>query len=234
MTPNNALNYRSLRSLDVQKLYFWPPVSLIVSGAHMNHRNFLTFTLLVVFNVTPALADWSMDFARITCIPEARYFRVDYIAISGPAVFLESQFNDEKQAKRLLAWKNAGYHEVRDFNYECSLPESVYKLTTHQPSASERGMCGGAPRITLNLLRNDRPILDKVTFGYDCFGGPTVTSAEITDGLQGWDTRQMTLCLLPKDSETQKCEFLSETYGAISEATPITQEKIEEYGAKHR
>ncbi|RMH82575.1 hypothetical protein EA796_19710 [Pseudomonas sp. AOB-7] len=28
--PNNALNCRSLRSLDVQKLRFWPPVSLIV------------------------------------------------------------------------------------------------------------------------------------------------------------------------------------------------------------
>jgi hypothetical protein len=30
--PNNALNCRSLRSLDVQKLRFWPPVSLIVRG----------------------------------------------------------------------------------------------------------------------------------------------------------------------------------------------------------
>ena len=27
---NNAHNYRSLRSLDIQKLHFWPPVSLIV------------------------------------------------------------------------------------------------------------------------------------------------------------------------------------------------------------
>ena len=30
MAHNNALNCRSLRSLDVQKLRFWPPVSLIV------------------------------------------------------------------------------------------------------------------------------------------------------------------------------------------------------------
>lgn len=36
---NNALNCRSLRSLDVQKLRFWPPVSLIV--IHLQARSVL-------------------------------------------------------------------------------------------------------------------------------------------------------------------------------------------------
>ncbi|RRW40377.1 hypothetical protein EGJ52_21550 [Pseudomonas luteola] len=36
--PDNALNYRSLRSLDVQKMRFWPPISLIIrSLEHASH-----------------------------------------------------------------------------------------------------------------------------------------------------------------------------------------------------
>lgn len=95
-------------------------------------------------------------------------------------------------------------------------------------------MCGAAPQITLNLVRYGIPILDKVIFGDDCFGGPTVLSTEITDGLQGWDTRQMTLCLSPGSDSPKKCEFLSETYGAISKAIPINQEKVGKYVEKSR
>lgn len=181
-----------------------------------------------------ASADWSMDFVRITCIPEARYFRFDFTPVSGSAVLLEAQFDEIKRKQKLQAWEKQGYYEATNLNYECSLPESTYKITATQPPARERGMCGGTPQITLSLIRNGTPILDKVIFGDDCFGGPTVLGAEITDGLQGWDTRQMTLCLSPGDNSPKKCEFLSETSSAISKAIPINQEKVDKYVGKSR
>ena len=175
-----------------------------------------------------------MDFVRITCIPEARYFRFDYTPISGSAVLLEAEFDDKRRSQRMLAWKKQGYYDATNLKYECRLPESTYKISAVQPPPSERGMCGAAPQITLSLLRDGTPILDKIIFGDDCFGGPTLVSAEITDGLSGWDTRQMTLCLSPNSDAPRVCEFLSETYGDISKAIPISQEKVGEYVKKHR
>ena len=58
-------------------------------------------------------------------------------------------------------------------------------------------------------------------------------SVEITDGLKGWDTRQMVLCISPKTDAKQICEFLSETYNDISEAIPINQDKIRRYVEKN-
>jgi hypothetical protein len=134
-----------------------------------------------------AIADWSMDFVRITCIPEARYFRIEYAPISGSAALLETQSDDKQRSQRMLAWKKHGYYEATNLQYECRLPESTYNISAVQTPESEHGMCMAAPQITLSLFRNGIPILDKVIFGNDCFGGPTVVSTEVTDGLEGWD-----------------------------------------------
>lgn len=77
-------------------------------------------------------------------------------------------------------------------------------------------------------------MLDKVIFGDACFGRPSVLSVEITDGLEGWDTRQMMLCLSPKAGMPQVCKFLSETYSDISKAIPIDQNKVEKYAEEER
>lgn len=195
----------------------------------MKTPTLITFSAALFSCSGSAIADWSMDFVRITCIPEARYFRFDYTPISGPAVLLEAQFDDKKRSQRMLAWMKQGYYEATNLQYECRLPESTYKISAVQPPQRDRGMCGAAPQITLSLLRDGTPVLDKIIFGNDCFGGPTVVSAEITDGLQGWNTRQMNLCLSPKSDMPRLCKFLSETYGAISKVIPITQEKVGEY-----
>ena len=181
-----------------------------------------------------AIAGWSIDFVRITCIPEARYFRFDYTPVSGSAALLETALDGKKRSQRMLAWKKHGYYEATNLQYECRWPESTYKISAVQAPARERGMCMAAPQIKLSLFRNGIPILDKVIFGNDCFGGPTVVSAEITDGLQGWDTRQMTICFSPKEDAPRICEFLSETYDAISKAVPINQIKVDEYVKEYR
>lgn len=200
----------------------------------MTRRALFAFAVLVVVGIRPAVAEWQMGFVRLTCIPEARYFRVEYMPVSGPSVLLESDFDGEKTAKRLLAWKKAGFHEPSNISYECSLPDSLYKLTAKQPPPEGHGQCGGAPNITLSLFRNGQPILENVTFGSDCFGGPTVIGAEITDGLEGWETRAMRLCLSRAGAAPPMCEYLTETNGAIAKAVPITQEKVAQYVEKRR
>ncbi len=215
-----------------EKLACGPPISTN-SDTYMTRRALFAFAVLLIVGIRPAFADWPMEFVRLTCIPEARYFRVEYMPVSGPSVLLESEFDDEKRAKRLLAWEKAGFHEPSNLTYECALPESLYKLTAHQPPPSN-GECGGAPSISLSLFRNGQPILENVIFGNDCFGGPTVIGAEITDGLDGWDTRALRLCLSQRGAPPRMCEFLSETYGDITKAIPITQQKVAQYVEKRR
>jgi hypothetical protein len=193
----------------------------------------LSTLVVALLFATAARADWSLDFVRVTCIPEARYFYFEYKAVSGPAALTDTQFDDKKRLERMRTWQRHGYFDPHNLVRECRLPDSTYRLLTSQPPARERGMCGGAPPITLNLLRNGSAFLKDVILGENCFGGPSVVSVEITDGLDGWNTRQMTVCVSPASGEAPKCTFLSETYNDITKAIPITSESVERY-AKER
>jgi hypothetical protein len=133
----------------------------------------------------------------------------------------------------MLAWNKQGYYEATKLQYECKLPESTYNISAVQ-QPRESGRCGAAPQITLSLLRNGTPLLNKVIFGYDCFGGPTVQNVELSDGLHGWFTQQMTLCFAPNSDSPGFCELLSETYDPLSTAIPINQEWVSEYVKNYR
>jgi hypothetical protein len=191
-------------------------------------RTLVLIVALLTFSHA-ARADWSLEFVRITCIPEARYFYFEYKPVSGPAALTDTQFDEKMQRERMRIWQRHGFFDPRSLERECRLPESTYKLITSQPPAREQGMCGGAPQITLNLFRNGTAFFKDVVFGDDCFGGPSVVSVEITDGLEGWDTRQMTVCISPAVGEARMCKFLSETYGDIAKAVPVTGEVINRY-----
>jgi hypothetical protein len=186
----------------------------------------IAFILAILF---PPMcqADWYYDFVRITCIPEARYFQFEAKSIEGSYVLMETQFNEKLKRQRLAAWIKKGYYDPSRLEFKCHMPESTYLIKASQPSPSARGQCGGAPSITLSLYKDGELMIDSVIFGNDCFGRPSVRSVEISDGLQGWDTRQMIVCVSGnlKDS----CKFLSETYGDISKAIPIDENKINEY-----
>jgi hypothetical protein len=181
---------------------------------------------------TAVRADWSLEFVRITCIPEARYFYFEYKPIDGSAALTDAQVSDEKQRERMRTWQKHGYFDPRDLDFECRLPESRYRLRTSQPPGHE-GRCGAAPTITLNLLRNGSSYVKDVTLGDDCYGGPSVLSVEIADKLDGWGTREMTICVKAGQAEAAKCTFLSETYGDITKVVPITPAVVERY-AKER
>ena len=216
--------------------------------------NHIFLVALLVVTACPAWADWYVNFVHITCIPEARYLAFEAKSIKGSYVLMETEFDEKRRAERLILWRKQGYFEPANLKFECKLPESTYTIIANQPEPSDHGMCGGAPSITLTLLHDgkpfvenmtglptqvkqqllahidgNRPFLKDVTFGDDCFGGPAVYRVELSDGLNGWDTRQMTVCTSPG---VDQCKFLSDTYGDIIKAIPIDNTKVAEYAKK--
>lgn len=180
--------------------------------------------LAIPFLLLPAIckADWYYDFVRITCIPEARYLQFEAKSIEGSYVLMETQFDDKLKKQRLAAWVKKGYYDPARLEFECRLPEATYKITTSQ-SAYE------SSPIILSLYKDGSPIIDNVTLGGNSSGRTSVQSVEISDGLQGWDSRQMTICW--GFDSNQSCKFLSETYGDISKAIPINQDKLDAFAS---
>lgn len=165
-----------------------------------------------------AFADWPLKLVRIACIPEARFFKIEYAAVNGDSALAEAKYEDAKRRKRLAAWRKHGFFDPSKLKYECKLPESVYQVTATQPEPSEQGMCGGAPSITLSVTKNGKKKLNQVIFGSDCFDRATVSSLTITDNLEGWGTGYEILCTYPNGgwpgsysaskSDAEVCGFL--------------------------
>ncbi|HEY6898480.1 MAG TPA: hypothetical protein VI279_14570 [Rhodocyclaceae bacterium] len=171
--------------------------------------------------VSTAWADYSVEFLRIACIPEANYFSVEYKPLSGSDVFPSGNFDRRVSLDRLKMWKKHGYFTPANLHYECKLAGASYILTSSQPPASDKGMCGGAPRISLSLRRNSDLWLDSVVFGEDCFGGATTNRFEV------FDSRSVSLCFSPPNSSQSVCESLFHLDDAIPQVTPLTQSDVE-------
>jgi hypothetical protein len=188
---------------------------------------FILSYLLFCFIATTSLAD-EFEFIHVSCIPETRYFEVEYKSVPTDAVLIGTDY--EKEGKqRLNAWKKRGYYEPSNFSYECKLPDSTYLITANQPPGRESGMCGASPSITLSLTRNGDKWLNNVVFGANCFGVPSIMRISIRDGQEGWDTRNADLCILPSNDIPEYCEYLSETYQDIGKVMPLTQEDLARY-----
>jgi hypothetical protein len=98
-----------------------------------------------------AHADWALDFVRISCIPEARYFEIQFRALSGPDILIGgAEHNDKARADRLQIMADHGFFDPSNLFYECKLPDSTYTVASNQLPPSERGQCGGAPATTKN------------------------------------------------------------------------------------
>lgn len=159
-------------------------------------------------------ADTSVEFLRITCIPEVNYFAVEYKVVAGDWL----SFVDKENRKRYSLWRKHGYYDPRNLRYECKLPESTYLITSAQTPPSA-GMCGASPNIILSLLRNDKIWLDNVIFGTDCFGRPSITQVEIQE--HGY--RSINLCISPANESPDILEFMYERIPRV------TQQDIEGY-----
>lgn len=166
----------------------------------------------LLFSCSSSFADWTQDFVRISCIPDGRFLRVEYTPLSGPDVMVAA--HEDKQVKaRLQAWRKGGFFDAGNLKYECKLLESSYQITANQPPPAARGQCGGAPRITLSVKENGSPLLNKVTFGYDCFGGPAVTRLTVFETVSGYGNGGTELCTTPSGNpmseEKELCGYLN-------------------------
>lgn len=186
--------------------------------------------ILLALSVKPAMADWTQDFVRIACNLDAHFFRFEYVGLDGSGTWADAAYDDKRMKERKAIWAQHGFYVPSDLHYECKLGDVTYRLTTKQPDPYERGMCNATPQIKLNLSRDGEEILKDVTFGDDCFGGPSVSSMTIFEPIQGWGNGGSTLCVWPQTNTVNEplrevCEFLS----WFSNTMPVTQEKMESY-----
>jgi hypothetical protein len=127
----------------------------------------------------------------------------------------EVKEKDEKAGMK-RRWKILKDHDLyppEKLAYQCKLPESTYDLVVTKDESQASGACGGAPTATINLKRNGKKWISNVLFGNgDCFERPTISSLAINDGKEGWDVRNMTICVKANQAGvTDTCKYIPET-----------------------
>jgi hypothetical protein len=177
--------------------------------------------MLSVWNPADAQADQPLELVRITCIPEMRYFEVESKDYPSEATtwiwfgFINGKEKDEKagRKKRWRILKERGLYPPEKLVYQCKLPESTYELTMAKGAPRASGQCGAAPTATMNLKRNGQDWVSNVLFGNsDCFRRPTISSIAINDGKEGWDVRNMLICVKAnREGAIDDCKYLPET-----------------------
>jgi hypothetical protein len=176
--------------------------------------------MLSVWNPADARADQPLELVRITCIPEMRYFEIESKNYPSEATTwiwsgFEVKEKDEKagRQKRWRILKERGLYTTEKLVYLCKLPESTYELVMTKGLTRASGECGGAPTATMNLKRNGQDWVSHVLFGNgDCFKRPTIASLAINDGKEGWDVRNMLVCVKSnQEAAMDDCRYLKET-----------------------
>ena len=182
-------------------------------------------TVLLISSVFSYAA--GSDFLRIACIPETRYFSVEYKYADA-----EDERDGISQAEikaQELAWKRHGYYDTTTLNYECRLPESAYRLTsTHSQSRT-----GEVCNIALTLKWNDEVWLDGVQVGPTCGNDVSLDSFEIWDGRRTpRKPRSMTLCVGDPGGPpgARHCEPF-QPHPTQRHVQVVTQKDLEEYVA---
>ena len=179
--------------------------------------------LLVMFycwSPAEARADQPLELVRITCIPEMRYFEIeskDYPSEATTWIWFGFEVKEKhERAGRKKRWrilKEHGLYPPEKLVYQCKLPESTYELVMAKDEPRASGECGAAPIATMNLLRNGQEWVSHVLFGSgDCFKRPTIASVAINDGKEGWDVRNMLVCVKSnQEGVLDNCKYLKET-----------------------
>jgi len=164
-----------------------PTSSRAYFGHHMALRVIAGAALLISSVLSYAAPS---GFFRIACIPEARYFSVEYTYVDT-----EDDREGISQAEikaEELAWQRHGYYDPAALNYECRLPESAYRLTSTHVQSGTGEVCN----IAVTLKWNDEVWLDDVQLGPTCGDAVSLDSFEIWDGRRAErKPGSMTLCM---------------------------------------
>ncbi len=180
-------------------------------------------TVLLISSVLSYAA--GSDFLRIACIPETRYFSVEYKYADAEDDRDGTSQTDIKAQE--LAWNRHGYYDPGALNYECRLPESAYRLT----STLSRSRTGEVCNIALTLKWNDEVWLDGVQIGPACGNDVSLESFEIWDGRRTpRKPSSMTLCVGDPGSPpgARRCERF-QPHPTQRHVEVVTQKDLEEY-----
>lgn len=154
---------------------------------------------------TPEKNGRSVDFVRITCIPQLRYLEIETLTDPVLKTAITKNLSVEEAKKRMEKY---GLFLPNNLKYTCKLPETTYELTVTQSSSSESGMCSSPPASSFSLLANGKGWFRDVSLNEDCANRPSVTSLIISDGKQYWNSRrEMILCVKEKPTTDLKCNF---------------------------
>ena len=121
-----------------------------------------------------ARADQPIGLIQTLCIPEPGidYFSARLESFNEIANYIHRGHKEataEDKKARLQTLEKYGLIFPDEFSYTCKLEHHTYTITGHRPPFREKGMCGGDPRVTITLKRDDDVILDDVFFEQSCF-----------------------------------------------------------------
>ena len=188
---------------------------------------------LLTLSAKPAIADWTQDFVRIACNPDARFFRFELVGLDGGSTWSDARNDDKLRRKRETIWKQHGFYVPSAVRYECKLGDVTYRLNTTQRAKSESDTRNATPPIRLNLTRNGDEILKDVWLD-DSSGGPAVSSVTIFEPTAGWESGDTVLCAWPEPAPaTGPYRDVCAPVSLFSPTMPVTQEKMETYLREH-
>jgi hypothetical protein len=188
------------------------------NGHHRMHKSFFLAALLLMLCNT-AKADYTVDFVRIACIRDAQFLDVEYLGVHNPAI---TTLGGRSGTARAEIMSRHGFFDPSNLSYECSLPDSKYKIVATYPPT-----CGALSDIVLSLYKDDELLIDHVVFGTSCTDRASVTRITIEDGKEGWYEREAEVCLESGTHENHhKCLYLfSDSHGF--DKFPIRQGDIQ-------
>lgn len=185
--------------------------------------------ILLTLSAQPAMADWTQDFVRIACNPDARFFRFEHVGLPGGNTWSDARNDDKLRRKRETIWKQHGFYVPSDVHYECKLGDVTYRLNTTQRAKSDSDTRNATPPIRLNLTRNGDEIIKDVWLD-DSSGGPAVSSVTIFEPTAGWESGDTVICAWPEPTPaTGPYRDVCAPVSLFSPTMPVTQEKMETY-----
>jgi hypothetical protein len=154
------------------------------------------------------------QFIRPVCIPESRYFRIDFLSVDFEI------FNGDlkKSGKIFQKWQRRGIYDTSKLKYDCVLPAARYGLRVFRDPYRQDGQCAQAPRINISVLRNGLPMLKELPYGDDCYGALAVRSMEVRPW--GDSGIKINLCLAYAFDTDAKCVELDPAYAMIGDRSP--------------
>jgi hypothetical protein len=184
--------------------------------------------------MTPARADWTEKFARISCIPELGVLRIEHLELDG-SFFPDGGSPGEERATALKVWRKHGFYAEGHLDFSCKLAGVTYRFKSRIDQGSDHGQCGGAPAAYIDFTVDGKPLLQSLPFGDECGYPPSVRSITVLDLKRENKKTAFEVCIAPQelqDPHFRVCEYRQDGY--ILKDGPIDDAKMRAiYDAAH-